>query len=333
MAAGAHERLETEILVHMPERLRSAVRSLITALGTTQAQSLTEIRIREGASPVLVCRGKEVSGPTEGMFRATAEDLSRMFNIISANSVHAFEEEIRKGYVTVRGGHRIGMAGKAIVDGGKVRSMKHIRSYNIRIARDCTGAADSLLSHLVHQGQVLSSLIAGHPGSGKTTVLRELTRVFSNGMPARGIAPRNVGVVDERSEIAGCYAGTPQNDVGPRTDVVDCCPKAEGMMMLIRAMSPDVLVTDEIGSPADALAIMEALNSGVSVLASAHASSRSDLMTRPVLSRLIDAGAFQRIVILSSRLGPGTVEEICDGRGALISSASGGLYNERASST
>lgn len=247
-----------------------------------------------------------------------AEDVTRMFNMVSANSVHAFEEELRNGYITVKGGHRIGMAGKAVVEAGKVKTIKHVRSFNIRVTRDCPGAADLVIPHMIDNSRPASSLIVGPPGSGKTTMLREISRLLSGGIPARGVAPQNVGIADERSEIAGCYRGVPQNDVGPRTDVLDACPKAEGMMMLIRAMTPDVVVTDEIGTAEDAQACVEASCAGVAVIASAHGAGKKDLANRPSLQRLVSSSTFSRIILLSCRRGPGTVEEVCDGRGVTL---------------
>lgn len=323
-------RLENDVLVYMPERLRKATRAALRALVPNMLSGLSEIRIREGMPPTLICFGKEAPSPADDPYIVTRDDIARMFNLISANSVHAFEEELRQGYVTVKGGHRIGMAGKAVLEGGQVKTIKHVRSFNIRIARNCRGAAATILSKIISNGRPLSTLIAGPPSSGKTTVLRDLARSFSHGIDSAGVPPMNVGIVDERSEIAGCYAGIPQNDVGPRTDVLDACPKAEGMMMLIRAMSPNVLITDEIGTPRDATAILEALNSGVVVFASAHASAKTDLWLRPGLKTLLEMKAFQRLVILSLRHGPGTVEEICDGQGGTIQAGPiGGTQHER----
>jgi len=286
---------------------------------------LSEIRVRSGLPCTLLIGACEVPAGNGVPYVVSTEDVDRMFNLISANSVHAFEEELRNGYITVKGGHRIGMAGKTILEAGRVRTIKHIRSFNIRVTRDCPGAAGPVIAHLIENSRPQSSLIVGPPGSGKTTMLREISRLLSNGLPEYGVSPQNVGIADERSEIAGCYQGVPQNDVGPRTDVLDGCPKAEGMMMLIRAMTPGVIITDEIGTADDAQACVEASCAGVCVVASAHGAGKTDLMNRPSLKRLVSPGTFGRIVFLSCRRGPGTVDEICDGRGGtLVSGPLGG---------
>ena len=322
---GALSRIEEEVLVFLPERLRRQVAETLSRYPDGMLSRLAEIRVRAGLPCTLLIGGLEVLAGNGTPYVVSGEDVDRMFNLISANSVHAFEEELRNGYITVRGGHRIGMAGKAILEAGKVRAIKHVRSFNIRVTRDCPGAANLVIPHLIENSRPQSSLIVGPPGSGKTTMLREISRLLSVGLPEYGVPPQNVGIADERSEIAGCYRGVPQNDVGPRTDVLDGCPKAEGMMMLIRAMAPNVIITDEIGAADDAQACVEASCAGVAVVASAHGAGKTDLMNRPSLKRLLSPGTFTRIVLLSCRRGPGTVDEICDPRGAtLVRGAAGG---------
>jgi stage III sporulation protein AA len=156
------------------------------------------------------------------------------------------------------------------------------------------------------------TLLISPPRAGKTTILRDLVRLLSSGIPDLHFPGLSVGVVDERGELAACYDGVPQHDLGPRVDVLDHCPKALGMLMLLRSMSPQVVATDEIGRPEDVTALWEMVNTGLSVLATAHASSWEELEQRPYLRDLVRDRIFQRYVFLSRRRGPGTVDGIWD---------------------
>ncbi|MCL6516187.1 stage III sporulation protein AA [Alicyclobacillus sp.] len=248
---------------------------------------------------------------------ATEEHLERVIQGVTQASLYAVEDEIRRGFVTMPGGHRVGIAGRAVLyESGAVRSFRSISAVNIRIAREHVGAAEPLRP-LVQDPKVqspLSVLILSPPQCGKTTLLRDLARMWSEGALAQG-GPRKVAVVDERSEIAGCLEGVPQFRLGPRTDVLDACPKAEGMLMAIRSLSPDIVVTDEIGRRQDADAILEAANAGVAVLATAHARTLEQWRGRPHMEELYRARVFDRFVILSRRRGPGTVEAVLDASG------------------
>lgn len=243
-------------------------------------------------------------------FVATLEDGQKIINLISRHSLYALEEELKKGYITIPGGHRVGIAGKVVTDGRKVELIKHIRFFNFRIARPVYGAAEKVLPYLLQNSLPLNTLIISPPRCGKTTLLRDLIRLYSTGGKFAGL---RVGVVDERSEIAGSIDGLPQYDLGPRTDVLDGCPKAEGVMMLVRSMSPHIVACDEIGGEEDALAILEALHAGVKVLATAHGTDLRDISSRPGLKPLFANKVMERFVILSHRQGTGTVEQILDG--------------------
>ncbi len=249
----------------------------------------------------------------EKSYKIQREDIQKTLQLISNFSLYAFEEELKNGYLTIPGGHRIGLVGKAVLSNGKIKLQKHITGINIRITREILGAGEKLLPYVIgRNSRVYSTLIISPPQCGKTTLLRDLIRLLSYGVKEYDFRGVKVGLVDERSEIAGCFEGLPQNDIGIRTDVIDACPKAQGMMLLIRSMSPQVLATDEIGSMEDALAVEEALKAGVSVLATAHGSNMEDFKKRPGLKRLLEHKIFKRFIFLGNSRGTGTIENIWD---------------------
>lgn len=308
--------LESTILPILPPRLAEPIAHLTLAIWS----QVTEIRLRAG-QPLLV-----MMGTADRMLRADGtltlersqalvclyEDIAKALQLISRNSLYAYEQELQSGFITVGGGHRIGIAGQAIVDNGKLKALKHISSLNIRLSREQTGAADLVLPYIVRAGQIASTLIISPPRCGKTTLLRDLIRQISTGSPRHGFSGAQIGLVDERSEIAGCCDGVPTVDLGPRVDVLDGCPKAVGLLMLIRSMGPQAVATDELGSFEDARAVREAVHSGVAVLASVHGRDVPDVTRRPNISELIKDQCFERFVVLSDQPVIGTVEEIVD---------------------
>ncbi len=289
--------------------------------------ALEEVRLRVAGPPQVIVGGKdlwvtpggrlspfapEVGAPGWGVQPA---ELARCLALITASSLFAVEEELRQGFLTLPGGHRVGVAGKAVLDpGGVVRTLKDVSYLNVRIAREALGAAGTVAGRILEQrtGLVFSTIILSPPGAGKTTLLRDLARLVSRGVADMGLRAARVAVVDERMELAGSWRGLPQFDLGPRTDVLSGCPKADGLRMLLRAMSPEVAVTDELGSREDADAITDAGRAGVRVLASAHATDVDDLRGRPLLARILDTGVFRRAVTISRRHGPGTIEGVID---------------------
>ena len=282
-----------------------------------------EIRMRTGAPLQMICRGKEffpdergrASRAEKGAF-ITERDLRETMEYIGNYSLYAYEDEIRQGYLTIQGGHRVGIAGKAVIEDGKVRGISPISCINLRISHSVEGCADPVMPYLWEKEEFCHTLIVSPPRRGKTTLLGDVNRQTSAG--AGGRRGLTVGVVDERSEIAGACRGVAQNRMGIRTDVLDGCPKAEGMMMLIRSMSPEVVAVDEIGTAEDLRALESVLNCGCRILATVHGNSMEDVRQKPLLGDLVERHVFQRYILLSGKETPGTLQAVFDGRGTRL---------------
>ncbi len=292
---------------------------------------LQEIRMRINSPLMIRQRGKEYKLTEEGkLLRCNGNEQYEKENIhyvdrcelmetmeyIAGYSLYAYEDELRQGFLTSQGGHRVGVAGKILMEEGKVRSIRYISFLNIRLAHQVEGCADKVMPFIVENGEVCHTLIISPPCCGKTTLLRDVIRQISNGNA--WCEGKNVGVVDERSEIGGAYQGVPQNDLGIRTDLLDCCPKAEGMMMLIRSMSPEVVAVDEIGDYGDIKAIESVLNCGCRLIATVHGSSVEDIEKKPLLQKMVKEHVFDRYIILSGKKKIGSVWGIFDGRGTRL---------------
>ena len=279
----------------------------------SRLNKIEEIRIRIGR-PIEISAGRSYELLP---FIVTEEEASQLLNRITQFSMYTMEEELKRGYITIEGGHRVGIAGKVILDSGHVKAIIHISSYNIRIAREKTGCAESLIPYLYEDGWK-NTMIIGPPQSGKTTILRDLARIISVGNDKAANQALKVGIVDERSEIAGCVRGVPQLQFGPRIDVLDACPKAEGMMMLIRSMSPDVIVADEIGRTEDAAAVIEAIHAGIKLMITTHGYSFADVMKRPSIQKVMEYHAFDRFVILGRDSERGFHYKVTNGKGEAL---------------
>ncbi|MGM8365107.1 stage III sporulation protein AA [Virgibacillus sp. W0181] len=241
-----------------------------------------------------------------------------LLNQMSQFSLYRMEDELREGYITIEGGHRVGIAGKVNTAQGHVKALQYITFFNIRIAKQLTGISSGILPHLYNRSNnnYFNTLFIGAPQTGKTTLIRDVARVIGTGW--KHTPPKKVGVIDERSEIAASIKGVPQHNLGLRTDIMDACPKAEGMMMMIRSMSPDVLIIDEIGSTQDVQALMEAIHAGVQICCTIHGQSMDELNKRPSLHDLLRNDVFDRYVLLSKRQTPGHVKSIYNGSRQLI---------------
>lgn len=280
-----------------------------------------EIRLRIHAPLILIFQNREYyvgnsGGLTKNVkeaFIMTKGELRETMEYISNYSLYAYEEEIRQGFITIQGGHRIGIAGKTVVDNESIRSIKYISFINIRLSHEIKGCADDIMPYISDALGIHQTLIVSPPRCGKTTLLRDLVRQLSNG--TNGYDGVTVGVVDERSEIGACYMGEPQNDLGIRTDVLDCCPKAKGMMMFIRTMSPTVVAVDEIGSREDLNAMEYVMNCGCKLIATVHGTSMADIKTKPVLRQMVEEKMFERYVVLNNRGKIGNIAAIFDSMG------------------
>ena len=218
------------------------------------------------------------------------------------------------GYITVKGGHRVGITGNCVIESGKVININYISSINFRIARQVFGCSNSILPCVLKlkENTIFNTLIVSPPGAGKTTLLRDLVRNISNGIEKYNFKGLNVGLIDERSEIAAMYKGIAQNEVGIRTDVLDNIPKARGMRMLIRSMAPQVIIADEIGTKEDVTAIRKATCLGVKGIFTAHGTSLEDLKKNKELQDILEDKIIEKIIFLNaSKIGRNiSVEDI-----------------------
>lgn len=287
------------ILCKLPKEIQEEIQGLPKSVVT----EIEEIRLKTGSPLVIFSGGKEYQLLRRKNQPIDSIEINDIFHSIVNHSVYAYQEELSKGYITIDGGNRVGVCGRAILEGGIIKGIKDISSLNIRRSREIIGISDRIMPYLMNaEGRLLHTLIVSPPKCGKTTLLRDMIRNLSK----FGL---RVGVCDERSEIAGSFHGSPSFDIGSRTDVLDGCPKEEGMVMLIRAMSPDVIATDEIGKKEDIYGIETALCAGVSLLTTIHGNDYEDVLSSGI-GDLVANHIFQRFIFLSNHPRIGTVSHI-----------------------
>ena len=276
-AADKNDSLDTALAV-LPERIaRSIARCM-------PEKPVEEIRLRV-ARPVQIVTADGEFFPESAAF--TAEEAARLLERLCMHSVYAHTEELKNGFVTLPGGARVGVCGRPAVDNGSIIGLTEAYCFNFRIARQVVGCAEGVMRFLLNCGEPVSALIVSPPGGGKTTLLRDIARCLSEGISA---PPVKVAIADERGELAGCIDGVPSFDIGRRTDVMENAPKAQSIGLLIRSMSPRVIITDELGGRDDAEAVAEACRCGAAVIASAHASSVEELIAQHEFSGLFGSG-------------------------------------------
>lgn len=282
-----------QVLKILPTSIKESIKESIKNL-----EDVTEIRLRVNKC-IFVYLGL-VEEKIE--YKVTSQDIITLIKNVSSNSIYSVQQDINEGYILVNGGHRIGLVGEAVYLDGKIKNIKNISSLNIRIAKQILEVANKVIDSIYVNGDVKNTLIVSSPGSGKTTILRDIIRKISN----RG---KNVCVIDERGEIAAKYNGVETLDLGQRTDVISYITKREGFKLALRSMAPDVICTDEIGKEEDVIAIKDISRCGVKFIVTMHANSIEDVYLSSI-SDLITNKYLDRIIILSKNQGIGTIEKI-----------------------
>lgn len=261
-------------------------------------QEITEIRLRVGTNLRIYFGRNE----KEINVKITNEHLLKILSNISSNSIYSVQKDINKGYITIAGGNRIGIAGEAVIVEGRIKNIKDISSMNIRVAHECIGVSNSIIDKITGDSRIKNTIIVSPPGLGKTTLLRDIVRSLSE----KGY---NITVIDERGEIAAMHSGIPSLNVGTRTDVISFVDKAYGMQMAVRSMAPQVICTDEIGGVEDIEAIKYICKSGVSYITTIHGNSLKDIKCG-VMKEILESGYLDTVIILSNKNGIGSIDKI-----------------------
>ncbi len=248
-------------------------------------KKITEIRLRVNRKVIVLFGNIE----KEINLLISKEELQKILLQLTDYSIYTFEEDIKKGFFTVSGGHRIGVCGKIITSNDNITNITNISSLIVRVSNEIIGVSDDIFKHCVPYKNIL---VISPPCCGKTTLIRDLTRNLSN-------SGANITVIDERSEICGMYMGEPQNDIGSRTDVLDSCPKDIGISMAIRTNNPNIIVLDEIGTNKDLLGLYNAFNSGVKILATVHSDDLESFREKKAFKTLINDRSIDLYLVLS----------------------------------
>lgn len=301
-----------EVLPYLPPVLRQP----LSRIPPAESSEIRELRLRLGKSMQIVCGSSAFSVTPQGMrippeqsgVNVTKNILDSCFQSICSHSVHSWQAAIRQGFITIAGGCRVGLCGTAVIQDHQLDTIRNISGMNFRIASERIGCAETLFSRIQNDLRTGGILIAGAPASGKTTILRDIARILGD--------CHRLCILDERGEIAAVQNGMPQFSLGAQTDVFDGYPKAKGIEIAVRVMSPEYLICDEIGDETETTQLLQSLHTGVRIIASAHAGRIAELRQRPQIRRLLDAGVFRCAVMLGNGAQCGQVLSTETFRGA-----------------
>lgn len=284
-----------EILRYFPNKIYQIFSNLLQE-NPKVANELQEIRIRVDKPIILKLREKDIIL----QYNILQTEILQIVERLCENSIYAYKNQICEGFITIKGGHRVGLTGSCVIENGKITNIKYISSLNIRIAREIKNCSTRILREIIdiENKTIYNSIIVAPPGRGKTTILRDIIRRLSDGIEEINFRGKTCGIVDERGEIAAMFKGTPQNDVGIRTDVIENVSKNKGIHMLIRTMAPEIIACDEIGSKEDVEAIHYALYSGVKGIFTMHGKNVEDIKNNKQIYELIENREIQKIVFL-----------------------------------
>lgn len=283
--------MDNVLIKYFPEKIKRVLEENI------DKEYLEEIRIRNN-KPIIIKFDSNIEKIVR--YYPSSDEMMQILQLICENSIYSYQKQIAEGFITLQGGHRVGLAGSCVIENGKVININYINAFNFRISRQVIGCSKEILKYILNikLNIVNNTLIVSAPGAGKTTVLRDIVRQVSSGIRNIKFKGLTVGVVDERGEIASLYKGCAQNEIGIKTDVVENISKSVGMKMLIRSMAPKVIVADEIGGVDDIEIIKYAICSGCKGIFTAHGSSFDDIYINPVLKELINLHIFEVIIFL-----------------------------------
>lgn len=283
---------------YFPKHIKEALENNISE---EEVNIIEEIRIRINLPIIVKLEEKEKIID----YKVSTEDINYIFQKICENSIYAYQNQIANGFVTIKGGNRVGIVGTAVVQNGKVTNLNYVSGLNFRIAQEIIGCSNKIMPNIIRGETIYNTLIIAMPGMGKTTLLRDIIRNLSNGFTDGNtkIKGQNISVIDERGEISATYRGGSQNDLGIRTDVLNDIPKAIGMKMAIRSMAPQIIAADEIGSVDDVNAIQYAICCGIKGIFTAHGNSVEDVKKNTELKSLIDNKIFEKFIIIKKEDG------------------------------